>query len=37
MIMQETLSVDIVVKFNLETEVDLNGHVTYIDVEQIRK
>ena len=37
MIMQETLSVDIVVKFNLETEVDLNGHVTYIDVEQIKK
>ena len=37
MIMQETLSVDIVVKFNLETEVDLNGHITYIDVEQIKK
>ena len=37
MIMQETLSVDIVVKFNLSTEVDLNGHITYIDVEQIKK
>ena len=37
MIMQETLSVDIVVKFNLPNEVDLNGHVTYIDVEQIKK
>ena len=37
MIMQETLSVDIVVKFNLLNEVDLNGHVTYVDVEQIKK
>ena len=33
-IKNETLSVDIVVKFNLKEEVDLNGHTTYIDVEK---
>ena len=33
-IKNETLSVDIVVKFNLTEEVDLNGHITYIDVER---
>jgi len=34
-IKNETLSVDIVVKFNITEEVDLNGHNTYIDVERI--
>ena len=34
-IKNETLSVDIVVKFNLTEEVDLNGHMTYIDVERV--
>ena len=33
-IKNETLSLDIVVKFNLAEEVDLNGHTTYIDVER---
>ena len=33
-IKNETLSVDIVVKFNLKEEVDLNGHNTQIDVER---
>ncbi len=33
-IKSETLSTDIVVKFNLTEEVDLNGHTTYIDVEK---
>ena len=33
-IKNETLSTDIVVKFNLKEEVDLNGHTTYIDVEK---
>ena len=33
-IKNETLSIDIVVKFNLTEEVDLNGHTTYIDVER---
>ena len=33
-IKSETLSVDIVVKFNLKEEVDLNGHTSYIDVER---
>ena len=31
----ETLSVDIIVKFNLTEEVDLNGHQTYIDIEKV--
>ena len=31
-IKNETLSTDIVVKFNLTDEFDLNGHVTQIDV-----
>ena len=35
-IKNETLSIDIVVKFNLTEEVDLNGHTTYIDVEQVK-
>ena len=35
-IKNETLSVDIVVKFNLKEEVDLNGHTTYIDVEKVK-
>ena len=34
-IKNETLSIDIVVKFNLTEEVDLNGHTTYIDVERV--
>jgi len=34
-IKNETLSTDIVVKFNLKEEVDLNGHNTQIDVEKI--
>ena len=33
-IKKETLSISIVVKFNLTEEVDLNGHMTYIDVEK---
>ena len=33
-IKNETLSTDIVVKFNLKEEVDLNGHSTQIDVER---
>ena len=33
-IKNETLSIDIVVKFNLKEEVDLNGHITQIDVER---
>ena len=33
-IKNETLSIDIVVKFNLKEEVDLNGHTTQIDVER---
>ena len=33
-IKNETLSTDIVVKFNLKEEVDLNGHTTQIDVER---
>ena len=33
-IKNETLSLDIEVKFNLTEEVDLNGHTTYIDVEK---
>ena len=33
-IKNETLSLDIIVKFNLPEEVDLNGHTTYIDVER---
>ena len=33
-IKNETLSIDIVVKFNLTEEVDLNGHMTQIDVEK---
>ena len=33
-IKNETLSIDIVVKFNLAEEVDLNGHTTGIDVER---
>ena len=33
-IKNETLSIDIVVKFNLTEEVDLNGHSTFIDVER---
>ena len=36
-IKNETLSIDIIVKFNLNQEVDLNGHTTYIDVEKIEK
>jgi len=34
-IKNETLSTDIVVKFNLKEEVDLNGHSTQIDVEKV--
>ena len=34
-IKNETLSTDIVVKFNLKEEVDLNGHTTQIDVERV--
>ncbi len=34
-IKNETLSLDIQVKFNLSEEVDLNGHTTYIDVERV--
>ena len=34
-IKNETLSLDIIVKFDLKEEVDLNGHTTYIDVERI--
>ena len=34
-IKNETLSTDIVVKFNLAEEVDLNGHSTQIDVERV--
>ena len=34
-IKNETLSIDIVVKFNLKEEVDLNGHTTQIDVERV--
>ncbi len=34
-IKNETLATDIVVKFNLQEEVDLNGHPTQIDVEKI--
>ena len=34
-IKNETLSVDIQVKFNLTEEVDLNGHTTQIDVERV--
>ena len=33
-IKNETLSTEIVVKFNLKEEVDLNGHISQIDVEQ---
>ncbi|MBQ2946450.1 MAG: isoleucine--tRNA ligase [Bacilli bacterium] len=33
-IKNETLSIDIQVKFNLKEEVDLNGHSTQIDVER---
>ncbi len=33
-IKKDTLSISIVVKFNLTEEVDLNGHMTYIDVEK---
>ena len=33
-IKDETLSIDIQVKFNLTEEVDLNGHNTQIDVEK---
>ena len=33
-IKNETLSIDIKVKFNLTEEVDLNGHSTFIDVER---
>ena len=33
-IKNETLSTEIVVKFNLKEEVDLNGHFSQIDVEQ---
>ena len=31
-IKNETLSTDIIVKFNLSEEVDLNGHISQIDV-----
>ena len=34
-IKNETLSTNIEVKFNLTEEVDLNGHITQIDVEKI--
>ena len=34
-IKNETLSTNIEVKFNLKEEVDLNGHITQIDVEKI--
>ena len=34
-IKNETLSLNIEVKFNLTTEVDLNGHMTGIDVEKV--
>ena len=34
-IKNETLSIDIQVKFNLAEEVDLNGHSTQIDVEKM--
>jgi len=34
-IKNETLSTNIEVKFNLTEEVDLNGHTTQIDVEQV--
>ena len=34
-IKNETLSIDIQVKFNLAEEVDLNGHSTGIDVERV--
>jgi len=34
-IKNETLSIDIQVKFNLTEEVDLNGHSTFIDVEKM--
>jgi len=33
-IKNETLSTEIIVKFNLKEEVDLNGHISQIDVEQ---
>ena len=33
-IKSETLSLDIKIKSNLQEEVDLNGHTTYIDVER---
>ena len=35
-IKNETLSINIEVKFNLTEEVDLNGHSTFIDVEPIK-
>ena len=34
-IKNETLSTNIEVKFNLNEEVDLNGHITQIDVEKM--
>ena len=35
-IKSETLSISIEVKFNLKEEVDLNGHISQIDVERAK-